>query len=269
LFVAQAYRETRRPVQDAERNLPRGETYMSPAAAAPPANPKVATSEAKEPASGESERGAILNAALPLPPRRPGELTTASIPLPPLRPVQVTVVISAPAPRVAAYAADTSLDGGAAIRSLIEATQGAREPRGAALPTVTTSGASKPEAAPSQAMALAYAPAGGATTGLRAVALGRPYLSKEAVGHADFVAARLDRSNFRALTGHKSVARMTTHSVLGPAATAPRAASRAELDLLAAAPAAGYVTGFGRIASDLPTNSFTRRAVTMARAAIN
>jgi len=270
LFVAQAYREARRPSEEAERNLPRGETYLSATPAVSQTNSKLAALEPKTLAAIEaSPADASPHATLPLPPRRPEELTTASIPWPPLRPVQLATVISAPVPRVAAYAADMSLDRGAAIRSLIEATQGAREPRGAALPTVITSGASKPEKASSQAMALAYAPAGGATTGLRAVALGRPYLSQAAVGHADFVAARLDRSNFRALTGHKSVARMTTHSVLGSAAMAPRAASRAGLDLLAAAPAAGYVTGFGRIASDLPTNSFTPRAVNVARAGSN
>jgi hypothetical protein len=93
---------------------------------------------------------------------------------------------------------------------------------------------SKLDKAPDQALALAYAPAGGAMAGLRAVALGRPYLSKEAAGHADFVAARLDRSNFRALTGSAPVLRMRTQSVLGPAVSAPRAASRAELNLLAA-----------------------------------
>jgi hypothetical protein len=114
-------------------------------------------------------------------------------------------------------------------------------------------------------MALAYAPAGGAAPGLRAVALGRPYLSKEALGRtADFVPARLDRSNFRALTGSAPVMRMTTQSVLGPAIAAPRAASRADVNLLAAAPSAGYVTGFGRAASDLPTGSFAPRATSIA-----
>ena len=218
----------RAPDEEAERNLPRGETYLSATPAVSQTNSKSRRlSQRRGSDRGQSRRRvAACDAAAP--PRRPEELTTASIPWPPLRPVQLATVISAPVPRVAAYAADMSLDRGAAIRSLIEATQGAREPRGAALPTVITSGASKPEKASSQAMALAYAPAGGATTGLRAVALGQPYLSQAAVGHADFVAARLDRSNFRALTGHKSVARMTTHSVLGSAAMAPRAASRAE-----------------------------------------
>ena len=175
LFVAQAYREARRPSEEAERNLPRGETYLSATPAVSQTNSKVAALEPKTLAAIEaSPADASPHATLPLPPRRPEELTTASIPWPPLRPVQLATVISAPVPRVAAYAADMSLDRGAAIRSLIEATQGAREPRGAALPTVITSGASKPEKASSQAMALAYAPAGGATTGLRAVALGRP-----------------------------------------------------------------------------------------------
>ncbi|MEA2842140.1 MAG: hypothetical protein QOF41_3470 [Methylobacteriaceae bacterium] len=273
LFVAQAYRgETPRPIEQAERNLPRGETYMAPAAAAPPqAGSKVAALEPKQPAADQNAEPPP-QIALPMPPRRPSELATASIPLPPTRPVQLASVIATPAPRpVAAYAAETPLlDGSAAIRGLIETAQGTREPRKAGLPSVITDGTSKPDKAPSQSMALAYAPAGGATPGLRAVALGRPYLSKEAVGRtADFVPARLDRSNFRALTGSAPAARMTTQSVLGPAVTAPRAAARADFALFAAAPSAGYVTGFGRAATDLPSNAFAARAVNMARATIN
>jgi uncharacterized protein YcbK (DUF882 family) len=267
LFVAQAYRSEPRPIQDAERNLPRGETYMSSDSnAAPQASSKMAVLEPKEP----DESRAAREAALPIPPRRPGELTTASIPLPPTRPVQLATVIATPVPRaVAAYAANPSLDGSAAIRGLLDATQGARDPRNSAVANVLSEAAPKPDKPPPQALALAYAPAGGATPGLRAVALGRPYLSKTAAGHADFVAARLDRSNFRALTGSAPVTRMTTQSVLGPAVAAPRAASRAELNLMAAAPSAGYVTGFGHFATDLPTDAFAPRAMNVARAAAN
>jgi hypothetical protein len=207
----------------------------------------------------------------PLPPRRSEDLPIASIPLPPARPVQLASVIAQPVPRaVAAYAANTpAFDGSAAIRSLVEAAQGTREPHKPALPNVITEGTSTPDKSPQQT-ALAYAPAGGATPGLRAVALGRPYLSREAIGRkVDFVAARLDRSNFRALIGSAPAVRMTTQTVLGPALAAPRAASRADFDLFAAAPAAGYVTGFGRIATDLPVNSFVPPALNLARAAIN
>jgi hypothetical protein len=190
--------------------------------------------------------------------------------LPPARPVQLASVIAAPAPRaVVAYAAGTpQLDGSAAIRGLLAATQGARQPQKAEPSDAATAGIPRTNKPSGQAMALAYAPAGGATPGLRAVALGRPYLSREAAGRpADFVPARLDRSNFRALTGSAPAVRMTTQSVLGPAVSAPRAAARADINFLAAAPSAGYVTGFGRIASDLPTNSFAPRAVNVARMA--
>ncbi|MEA2832226.1 MAG: hypothetical protein QOG66_428 [Methylobacteriaceae bacterium] len=267
LFVAQAYRGEPRPVQDAERNLPRGETYMSPApTAAPSGSSKTAALEPKEP----DESRAAPEAALPMPPRRPGELTTASIPLPPTRPVQLATVIATPVPRaVAAYAADTSLDGSAAIRGLLDATQDGRDPRKSPLASVLSEGAPNPDKPQAQAMALAYAPAGGATPGLRAVALGRPYLPKTAAGHADFVAARLDRSNFRALTGSAPLVQTTTQSVLGPAIAAPRAASRAEVNLMAAIPSAGYVTGFGRIATDLPTDAFAPRAINVARVTAN
>jgi uncharacterized protein YcbK (DUF882 family) len=259
LFVAQAYRGEPRPIQEAERNLPRGPTYMSPSASeAPQASEKVAALETKAPDDSRAGR----EATLPIPPRRPG----ASIPLPPTRPVQLATVIARPVPRaVPAYAASPSLDGSAAIRGLLEATQGAGDPHKAA-PSAVHERAAKSDTPPAQALALAYAPAGGATPGLRAVALGRPYLSTAAIGHAAFVAARLDRSNFRALTGSRSVSRMTTQSVLGPAVAAPRAAARAEVNLLAGAPAAGYVTGFGRIATDLPSDGFAPRAMNIARA---
>ncbi|MEA2857890.1 MAG: hypothetical protein QOH98_2211 [Methylobacteriaceae bacterium] len=268
LFVAQAYRDQpARPVQQAERNLPRGETYMSPGPAASPANTKVAAAEPT--AAPENPAGEAVAAIVPpLPPRRSEDFPTAAIPLPPARPVQLASVIAQPVRRpVAAYAASApELDGTAAIRGLIEAAQGSRQP---GLPNVITEGTSILGKAPQQT-ALAYAPAGGATPGLRAVALGRPYLSKEAIGgRVDFVAARLDRSNFRALTGSSPATRMTTQTVLGPALAAPRAASRADFDLFAAAPAAGYVTGFGRIATDLPVNSFAPPALNLARATIN
>jgi hypothetical protein len=244
----------------------------SPAAAAPAAT-KVAALEPNDPDTADGAASpAAPQAALPMPPRRPGEFMTASIPLPPTRPVQLAALISAPAPHpMIAYAAQTPPAGAAALRSLIEATQGPlRDPRRAGLPSVITEGTSNPEKAPNQTVALAYAPAGGGTTGLRAVALGRPYLSKEAAGRkADFVPARLDRSNFRALTGSAPAARMTTQSVLGPAVSAPRAASRADFSLLNATPSAGFVTGFGNVASDLPTTSFNARGVNMARASTN
>jgi uncharacterized protein YcbK (DUF882 family) len=271
LFVAQAYREQApRPIEQAERNLPRGETYMSPGPAEPPAAARVAAADGKtlaEDAAGDPAPGIVP----PLPPRRSEELPTASIPLPPARPVQLASVIAQPVPRaVAAYAASTpALDGSAAIRGLIEAAQGTREPHKPVLPNVITEGTSTPDKS-AQQTALAYAPAGGAMPGLRAVALGRPYLSKEAIGRkVEFVAARLDRSNFRALTGSAPAVKMTTQTVLGPAIAAPRAASRADFSLLAAAPAAGYVTGFGRIATDLPVSSFALPPLNLARATIN
>jgi hypothetical protein len=62
---------------------------------------------------------------------------------------------------------------------------------------------------------------------------------------------------------------MRTQSVLGPAISAPRAASRAELNILAATPSAGYVTGFGPIATDLPLTAFEPRAMNLARATTN
>jgi uncharacterized protein YcbK (DUF882 family) len=266
LFVARAYRaDAPRPIERAERNLPRGETYMSPApATAAQGSAKVAALEPREQQADDAAPAAPA-LALPMPPRRPGELTTAAIPLPPTRPVRLATVISAPAPRaVAAYAANTSMDAGGAIRGLLEAAQGAREASKPALPSAITEGTSRLDPAARQTVALAYAPAGGAAPGLRAVALGRPYLSKEAAGHADFVAARLDRSNFRALTGSAPVTRLTTQSMLGPAIAAPRAASRADVNLFAATPSAGYVTGFGRAATDLPNASFAPRATSIA-----
>ena len=270
LFVAQAYREARRPVQEAERNLPRGETYMSPTPAASPTNPKVAALEPKSGSDrGESRTRGDAHAALPLPPRRPGELTTASIPLPPLRPVQARRddFGTRPARRglcrrhlARRRRRDPQPDRGHTNRARAARHRIADRDhqRG-----IQTRGGAEPSHG---ARLCAGRRCHDRTTCRRA----RATIPVESSRRPRGVRRRAARPvEFPRAHRPKSVARMTTHSVLGPAAIAPRAASRAELDLLAAAPAAGYVTGFGRIASDLPTNSFTPRAVTLARAGIN
>ncbi len=123
-FIAEAAgRNQPAPVARAERNLPRGETYMAPAAQ-PPAQvaavapqdlrsqkPQPIPADDEKPADKSSERvdrnadktvveksGDLPNA--PLPPRRPTDLPQlASAPLPPVRPVALAAL--APKPAVA------------------------------------------------------------------------------------------------------------------------------------------------------------------------
>jgi hypothetical protein len=76
---------------------------------------------------------------------------------------------------------------------------------------------------------------------------------------AELVPARLDRSNFRAMTGSQPATRMTTQTVLGPALSAPRSAARAQSGVLINKPEASPGR-FGAKASELPTTRFSQAA---------
>ncbi len=72
---------------------------------------------------------------------------------------------------------------------------------------------------------------------------------------AAIVPARLDHSNFRAMTTGTPAARMTSQAVSGPTLVAPRSAARAEKALLSPKPA-GTLKGFSDDATELPTGTF-------------
>ena len=143
-------------------------------------------------------------ATLPIPPRRPGRADHRLDPLPPTRPVQLATVIGSRSRAVAAYAADMSPRSAAPPSAASSRRRKARASRAKLRCATVSSAGSKPDKAPAQALALAYAPAGGATPGLPAVALGRPYLSTAADRPRRFRRRPARSSNFRALTGRRS-----------------------------------------------------------------
>ncbi|MFV0279279.1 MAG: DUF882 domain-containing protein [Rhodoblastus sp.] len=227
------------PVARAQRDLPRGETYMSagPAPAQPqqaqapqtarpeplPPEQKIQTAAFEpavtfrqqqplpqpfdDPAAGKAAKAtektaaAILDDDAPMPPRRPSELPVllAYAPMPPTRPNEFS--------HAAVNATSTLLRGSAAPQD-----------RGA--DRVATIPPLPPRREP-------IAP------------------------------ARLDRSNFKAMSTAQPTARMTTQTVLGATINAPRAAARARQSTLEAPGAAGSPAGrFGARPNTLPTDRF-------------
>lgn len=227
-FLQEASRSQPAPVARAQRDLPRGETYMSPgpaqpqqaqpvqqaqpappaAAPAPQPEPKVQAAALEPPkpvkpqpldedeAPPAGKLAAVEDDAAPQPPRRPSDLPSflAFAPLPPVRPSELT--------RAAAYNAPALLRGAA--------TDERRPDRTATIPPLPP--------------------------------------RRETVAPA-----RLDRSNFGVMATAQPTARVTTQTVLGPTINAPRAAARARQSGMEAPGAAGQ---FGTRPSDPPTDRF-------------
>jgi uncharacterized protein YcbK (DUF882 family) len=245
-------------VAQAESNLPRGETYMQPASAAPGRTqvaalaPPVASlaaslaaSDAAPAAVDEAEPAASIVPNLPLPPRRPADLfALANIPLPPARPIEIAALGKTPA-LPAATTAYTDADIGLRrdpIAGLID---------NSATAAIRNLDRNVPKQARPAAATASLAP----VTGLRA-APARLAAPAQAHVAAPVVPARLDRSNFAAMTGQASATRMTTQSVRGPALVATRSAARAADNAMLGAPSMGSASSFGTIATDLPTETF-------------
>jgi uncharacterized protein YcbK (DUF882 family) len=211
----------------------------------------------------------------PLPPRRPTELLAmADIPLPPARPL-AAIEARAPELKAADLVSGKSDMKSDAIANLIASTPANTPPvRVASLPGVITQGTSAGDRkAPEQA--LAYAPANvladarspssnrGANEEplYRSVTLNVTPAPKGAV-----VPARLDRSNFRAVTGASTLAQMTSQSVLGATFGGLRQAALVAESPLSNHPlsngiSVNYVSRFGAIASELDVHHFTGSAL--------
>jgi uncharacterized protein YcbK (DUF882 family) len=262
-FQADAARRSA-SVERAEGNLPRGETYLSPADPAPmppsrgdrnrPQAPPAAPSSSLDGKQTDASRQAALpasvaapvHAPVPLPPRRPSELlptfvANMSAPLPPTRPTDL---------RVAEPRGETT-----------------RVARAGTLPSVITSGtpATTPMTSPVTAL-LAFAPAESAADPAAAAAArsASRALSGPIPGlrptipplRPDLVAARLDRGNFGALTAPAPLAR----SASAPHA-APAQAARADLSGMIFAQPADVAIRFGGASSDLTATGFSGPAV--------
>lgn len=238
-FLQEAARSQPAPVARAQRDLPRGETYMSPgpaqqaqpaqppqpaqqaqapqpqppaAAAPPPPEPRVQTAALEppnaakpqpldeEPAKPADRRAAVEDDDAPLPPRRPSDLQ-GILAFAPLPPTRPSEFS-----RVAAYDPPPLPRGLAAAEKRVDRT--------ATIPPLPP--------------------------------------RREAVAPA-----RLDRSNFGAMSTAQPTARVTTQTVLGSTIVAPRAAARARQSGLEAAGAAGQ---FGVRLNAPPTDRFATPA---------
>ena len=226
----------RRSVERAERDLPRGETYLAPVEPVMRATPAAAPIAPARPAAAAAPVDVFSDK--PLPPRRPadlayGQIASIAAPLPPARPTD--------------------------LRS--ETTSLARASN---LPSVITGGSTGPATAPSQV--LAFAPSAGVTPdparaagpriALRSAASSfglRPTLPPQ---KTEFVAARLDRGNFGPLTTPLPVARNTATPPSPPARP-----NRSDIASMIFSQPANVATTFGRTSGDLSATGFTGPAV--------
>ncbi|WP_166142624.1 DUF882 domain-containing protein [Methylosinus sp. RM1] len=282
--AAPSRREPERIVA-AERNLPRGETQLSAGPADPPAVSR--TAERQKPvttaslaiSAEEARIEAKLDAALaaPLPPRRPMFLALAGAPLPPSRPSEFAALASvaaAPPARRAVGAIASLVDlGPASLRGgVIEEARSAppspaAHPAPSSAPTSSTFKSSAPlEPSPSKPEPLlAYAPSAArslpygsefAGSELRLPAARPAPIAKPAAAKVELVPARLDRSNFRALTTAVSASRLPGGTALGATFAAPRSAARADAGLFAPSASSGQAQAFAGQTAILPTDRF-------------
>jgi len=206
-----------------------------------------------EPVPAAAEPPARTGVEAPLPPHRPAGLVFASAdaPLPPSRPMALATATAAAGP--AAAIATVMSGAGAAARP--EAVLSA--------PSADTQPTTANDASGVQAV-LAYAPPTGAAPQDRAPATATQSSEKTGASVAprgEFVPARLDRSNFRALTGATPASRVSGGSVLGSSMTAVRSAARATEPGLFGPPAVKTVASFSTPLDEPPTDKFASPAL--------
>ncbi len=209
----------------------RAQQAEASAQSAPVAPDPVVPATALQPA-GAPAVVALGRLDAPLPPRRPVEFASLGplAPVPPSRPGDVARSDHAPTPE--------------AIRGLAAGSAVAR----AGLPAAITQGFGQPPAPP---RVLAFAPSAAALPTVP-LPVARPQL----------VAARLDRSNFRSLTGATPADRQVPRAGMGSAVSALRPAAQASAGSLAGDGTSVPRRGFGARATDLPTDRFSGVAVT-------
>ncbi|MDE2361743.1 MAG: hypothetical protein KGM42_03620, partial [Hyphomicrobiales bacterium] len=234
-FAAESASKSSPVVARAASNLPRGETYMAPSEPAPPpvaapAAPEKVQVAAIDPAiavASAAKAGAVEEtaddggqaAAAPMPPRRPEDLPTfaAFAPLPPARPAEFNAL----AYNQPLASAPMSRD---AIADIIAANR-----RGDVVGTIAR-------------------PRG--NVGLRTASL-----APLPPPRTEIVPARLDRSDFAALTAKQSSAHITTQSVMG-SAVGLRSAARARAKVLKPEPQPAS-SKFRSHPTDLSATKFT------------
>jgi len=259
----------------------------------PPEKPAAKTASADD-----DQDTSPFGAVMPIPPRRPSELTQtafADIPLPPSRPAQALSFASIEpkqampaiepgkpaaskfdAVRInAAQATDTDRpippnsipSKPDVIASLISHTMTNAER--AALPSVITQGpqGTNKTTAPAQVLAYAASPTP-MTTALRSAAQAKtgalPLRGTVAPTqqHAPIVSARLDGANFRSLTSTVPESHAPSQSVLAPVPYGLRTAAQSNTAALSDKPSVNYVTHFSTTTTaSLDTSHFSGHAV--------
>ena len=228
---AQATDEAQRQAAEAQRQAAAqvgAEAQRQADAAAPAVEP----AEASTPGRGAA---ASADRSVPMPPRRPVELASVgpAAPVPPSRPGEASQSRSDHAPVPGARRPSTASAAPPSTR--------------AGLPAALVQGFGRSTAAP---RVLAFAPTPSADPAIP-VPVSRPQL----------VAARLDRSNYRSLTGATPADHLAARAGMGSAVAALRPAAQASAASLAGDGGAVPHRGFGARATDLPTGSFSGSAV--------
>jgi uncharacterized protein YcbK (DUF882 family) len=245
----------------AERNLPRGETQLRQGPSEPvalePTKPSPVAVAALEPIAIADDEPPPA----PLPPRRPSGLALLGAPLPPARPYGLAPLsdglASVPLRPGAGVAIANLIDSAAsAPPAPVEARPVKPEPLLAYAPTLQpASDAALPALAPApRREAVAEPP-----SDLRlSSAVAKSPAEPPAAPRIALVPARLDRSNFQALTSARSARLLASGSTLGSMIGAPRSAARAESGLFAAS-TSGLAGVFAAETDMLPTDHFARR----------
>lgn len=176
----------------------------------------------------------------PLPPRRPMTLvaTASDAPIPPTRPTEMTR--AAEADSNATHAIATLMD---SANAGLSARQG--QPDESPMAYAAESSETSQEGVSTHSREAAAKRAAGAPAGANAGAQ-----------KADFVPARLDRSNFRALTGATPTSRVSGASVMGSSIGAVRSVARAAEPSVLAPPRMAHVAGFATPTPAPPADKF-------------
>jgi uncharacterized protein YcbK (DUF882 family) len=266
------------PISRAKRDLPRGETYMS----APDSTPTATVASDAQRATASDADAAAPEPAAPMPPRRPSDLpevALADAPTPPVRPIEF-----------ASLQTNATDSGNTVTRSLVPITQSLHKKDLIAaliahkLPGVITQGANG--AVPVGALALAEVddppePPGRPTSLTRAAALSvaLPQVASQPLSplaraemlsaplppprpalKPALIAARIDRSNFSAMTAAPAKAQTPGSSAPRVVTVAPRGNSD-QLKAMLAPTVQARATFCAHPYGDLRPDAFTGSAV--------
>ena len=253
-------------VEQAQRNLPRGETYLSPAPMAavplPPARPPSAAAEPARLMAAMDPRASDT----PQPTRRPAELAPVQMaalnaPLPPMRPVELRPAEPRMAEQPRPEARPMELRQAEIrqpelrqpeLRQAELRPEPTRIARPTELPSVITGAATS--ALPPAALAYAATPEASAPVARPPLPTPR-FVARTPTPRQELVAAKVDRGTLTALIRSASLAQTPS-----PAKAAPTQ-NRAEVTRVIFAQPTAVTATFGASAVSLSTSAFTGRAV--------